>query len=83
MIGAESKVDAAARATGKVEHLASQAAQLLREGSDGKIMINSLGAYQDPSKRRGELQSAVEMLARAIAQMDAIAWPTDRDYDAL
>lgn len=77
------KLGACEKVTAAVLTLTADAERLLREGSDGQIMVNLLGVYSDPVKRRGELQAAREAIDKALALIDAAPWPTKEDYERL
>lgn len=75
------KIDSAESATKKVQHHAFHAAQVLREGVDGRIMVNLYGIFTDPSKRGSDLRIAREEIDKALAIIEATRWPKDADYD--
>jgi hypothetical protein len=78
-----SKFGACEKVTAVVRTLTADADRLLREGFDGRIMVNMLGVFSDPAKRRGELQAAREAIDKALALLNAAPWPTKEDYDRL
>ncbi len=75
------KINAAEATTTRVEEHALRAAQLLKEGVDGQIILNAYGIFIDPRKRRSELRIAREEIDKALALIEATSWPSDADYD--
>lgn len=48
----------------------------------GGVAVNGFGIYHDQGvPLRLKLLKAQDSLKRAIAELDAIDWPTDADYD--
>ena len=78
-----SKIDEAAEATKQIEVHAAEAARILREGLDGRIMVNFYGGYTSPRDRAVDLRSARERIDKALALLEATRWPTQADYDRL
>ncbi len=81
MPDSKSKLETSATATEAVSELTRQAAHILREGYDGRIMVNGYGIFSDHTKRRDELQDARDAINKALALIDAAEWPGKADYE--
>jgi hypothetical protein len=73
-------IDSAHAATNSVQASARQAAKVLQNGWDGRIMVNGYGIFADPRARATDLRIAREHIDKALALMEATTWPTDADY---
>jgi hypothetical protein len=60
-------------ATKQIESHALKAAEVLSQGSDGRIMVNMLGVLSDLRIARDEIEKALQII-------EATTWPTDADY---
>jgi hypothetical protein len=67
-------------ATKQIESHVLKAAEVLSQGSDGRIMVNMLGVLSDPSSRVSDLRIARDEIERALQIIEATTWPTDADY---
>lgn len=80
---AKSKIQMCEKVTSAVSEATRRAANILLEGSDGRIMVNFFGVFAEPHKRRAELQTAIETINKAILLLDGAPWPSASDYDEL
>lgn len=78
----KAKLAAAADATDAVQDLVGEALELLQSQFNGRI-ANGYGIYGDPSSKRYALRQAVKHLNEAAQRMEATAWPSSADYDAV
>jgi hypothetical protein len=83
LLAAKTKIAASEKVTAAVCEATRQAAQLLSDGSDGRIMTNFYGVFSEPHKRQAELESARDTINKALALLAAAPWPSDADYDEL
>ena len=67
-------------ATKQIESHALKAAEVLSQGSDGRIMVNSLGILSNPSSRGSDLRIARDEIEKALQIIEATTWPTEADY---
>ena len=67
-------------ATKQIECHALKAAEVLSQGSDGRIMVNSLGILSNPSSRGSDLRIARDEIEKALQIIEATTWPTEADY---
>jgi hypothetical protein len=70
----------AEEATKQIESHALKAAEVLSQGSDGRIMVNSLGILSNPSSRGSDLRIARDEIEKALQIIEATTWPTEADY---
>ena len=80
---AKAKIAASEKVTAAVSEATRQAAQLLTDGTDGRIMVNFYGVLSEPHKRQAELESARDTINKALALLSAAPWPCEADYDEL
>ena len=82
MTARANQLSAAETATKKIQDHAAEAARVLREGYDGRIMVNFYGIFSSPTDRGSDLRIARDKINEALALMEATNWPKDADYEA-
>lgn len=82
MLARTHQLVAAQEATKKIQEHAAEAARVLREGYDSRIMVNAYDIFSSPTDRGSDLRIARDKINEALALMEAANWPKDADYDA-
>ena len=73
----KAKIDTASAATDRVFGLVGNAINGLNQQFEGRV-VNGLGIHRDPSQARLAVAAAIDELKKALAVLDATAWPTMR-----
>ena len=78
------KFGTAEKATKQIENHTRRAVEVLSNGFNDQIMINTYsGAFSEPQARASDLRIAVDELRKALQLLEATEWPTDADYRRL